>query len=303
VAPRLDRMIQMSRNYLAHEYFNRDWNPQYFAEVARELGAAKLSFAGSAHLADHLDMLNLSADAQKTLGGIEDPLFRETVRDYFVNQQFRRDIFAKGLLKLTAAEQHAQMMGWRFALTVPAEKISLNATFTVGEVTLQEEVYRPLIDRLAKGPATLEAMLEDAALRELGAQKLLQALTVLCSLARATPCLSVEAEQEATPSCNRFNEAVLERARYADDLQALASPVTGSGIPVNRFDRLFLLARRLGEADPVQFAWAVLSARGERLVKDGSPLEKAEDNLAELRTRHAEFEKERAEVFAQLGVA
>ncbi len=302
VGPRLDRIVQMSRNYLAHEYFNRDWNPQYFGEVARELAAAKMSYAGSAHFGDHLDMLNLTADAQKTLAAIEDPMFRETVRDYFVNQQFRRDIFAKGLLRLAPAEQQARLQAFRFALLTPAKDVPLKATFTVGEVNLQEQIYRPVIDRLAKGPASIADMLDDGALAAIGFQKILQAITVLCAMGHAAPCVDEKAEAAARDSTGRFNAAVLERSRYVDDLQALASPVTGSGVSASRFDRLFLLAQRSGERDLAGFAWSILQAHNERLLKDGKTLESSDDNLQELRSRQAEFEGGRGPVYASLGI-
>jgi SAM-dependent methyltransferase len=302
VGPRLDRIVQMSRNYLAHEYFNRDWNPQYFAEVARELAASKLSFVGSAHFGDHLDMLNLTEEAQKTLAAIDDAMFRETVRDYFVNQQFRRDIFAKGVLRLAATEQQAKLLGFRFTLLTPSKNISLKATFTVGEVTLQEQVYGPVLSRLAQGPATLAEMLEDGALQALGFPKLLQAMTVLCAMGHAAPCVTPAAETAAKPTTEQFNATVLERAQFVDELHALASPVTGSGVSVDRFNRLFLLARRRGESDLAAFAWSVLKSHNERLLKDGKALESDEENLQELRSRQQQFETEYAPVYEFLGI-
>jgi SAM-dependent methyltransferase len=96
VAERLKKMSGQDRNYLAHEYFNRDWRVMAFSDVARWLDDAKLSFVASAHLLDHVEAVNLSEPGQKLLSGISHPVLRQSVRDYFVNQQFRRDVFAKG---------------------------------------------------------------------------------------------------------------------------------------------------------------------------------------------------------------
>ena len=45
---RLDAIAGQNRNYLAHEYFNRDWAPMYFSEAHDRLSEAKLSYACAA---------------------------------------------------------------------------------------------------------------------------------------------------------------------------------------------------------------------------------------------------------------
>jgi len=98
---RYERLKEQNRYYLAHEYFNQEWNSFYFDEVAKELEDAKLKYVGSAHINDHIDTVNLSPAAQDKLAKISDPIYREVVRDFFVNSQFRRDIFSRGSLSLT----------------------------------------------------------------------------------------------------------------------------------------------------------------------------------------------------------
>ena len=100
----LKQMVGQDRHYLAHEYFNLDWDVMAFSDVARTLQNAKLSFAASAHLIDHVEVINLSETARKLLAEIKQSLLYQSTRDYFVNQQFRRDIFVKGALKLTPLE-------------------------------------------------------------------------------------------------------------------------------------------------------------------------------------------------------
>jgi len=52
---RYERLKEQNRYYLAHEYFNQEWNSFYFDEVAKELEDAKLKYVGSAHINDHID--------------------------------------------------------------------------------------------------------------------------------------------------------------------------------------------------------------------------------------------------------
>ncbi len=103
VAERLKKIKGQNRNYVAHEYFNRDWLPMPFARMAEWLAPAKLSYACSAHYLDHIDALNLTAEQQALLKEIPDAMFRETVRDFCVNQQFRRDYWVQGRAQAQSA--------------------------------------------------------------------------------------------------------------------------------------------------------------------------------------------------------
>jgi hypothetical protein len=45
---RIQGFPNLDTRYLVHEYLHDKWTPFYFADIARELADAKLSFAGSA---------------------------------------------------------------------------------------------------------------------------------------------------------------------------------------------------------------------------------------------------------------
>jgi Predicted methyltransferase regulatory domain len=96
VATWLKKLGRQNRHYLAHEYFTRDWQPMPLSQVAEWLSQAKLSFCASADLLTHVDEIHLTREWKELLGGIKHPTLRESVRDYLLAQQFRRDIFIKG---------------------------------------------------------------------------------------------------------------------------------------------------------------------------------------------------------------
>ena len=59
-----------------------------------------------------------------------------------------------------------------------------------------------------------------------------------------------------------MNAEILHRAVTEDRIQALASPVTGGGVPVSRIEQLFLLACKQGARTPdawARFAWDTLA--------------------------------------------
>ena len=80
---------------------------------------------------------------------ISHPVLRQSVRDYFVNQQFRRDIFAKGYRRLTQLEQNEALRQQAFVLLMNADDVPMKVAGSLGEATLQEEIYRPIIQALA----------------------------------------------------------------------------------------------------------------------------------------------------------
>lgn len=307
---RIESLGEQNRNYLAHEYFNDAWDLFYHSDVAADLAAARMSYVGSANLLDHVDAVNLTADQQTILSETADPAFRETLRDYMVNQQFRRDIFARGAVPLSAGEAREIWLDGRFALSTPRVDVPLKVNGALGEATLQEDIYAPMLDAFSKPSETgrsaaisLRQLLTDSPkLADLGWARIQQAILVLVGVGHLQPCpVDAKGEGKRRESTKRFNLAVMEKARYTADLQALASPVTGGGISVDRFQQLFLLGQSQGEKDPVGFAWRMLDEQGQRILKNGKPLETAEDNIAELRERYAVFEK-RLPTLKSLGV-
>src|SRR5690606_18284456 len=96
IAERFAQLKGMDRRYLAHEYFNRDWRPMYFAEVADMLSSAKLSFACSANYGDMLDEIWMTPAQKALIEAAPSDIAVQGVRDFIVNQQFRKDIWIKG---------------------------------------------------------------------------------------------------------------------------------------------------------------------------------------------------------------
>jgi hypothetical protein len=84
----------------------------------------------------------------------------------------------------------------------------------------------------------------------------------------------------------------MDKCRASADISYLASPVTGGGIPANRFQQLFMLALVQGKQLPEEWAqstWQVLAVQGQKIVKEGKTLETPEENLAELNIQATAF--------------
>ena len=306
VGERLKRIAEENRNYLAHEFFNRDWEVMPFSDVARWLDDAKVSFVASAHLLDHVEAVNLTAEGRKLLADIRHPILRQSVRDYFINQQFRRDVFVKGPRRLSRLDQGEVMRSQAFVLTSHPDGIQMKVTGALGEATLQEPIYRPVIEALADdnfAPKTLGQLSGHAKLNSLNFMQICEVLLVLSGANHVHPAQPVS--KESQQRCAALNRHICERARGNGDIAYLASPVTGSGVSVDRFQQLFLLAAKHGKKTPAEeaaFAWDCINSQGEYLVKDGKQLETAEENLAELKQQATAFAEKRRPILKGLGI-
>jgi len=301
IGQRLDRMKTMSRAYLAHEYLNQYWTPFYFTDVARELAAAKLSFAASAHVGDHMDNVALPQPAQALLNEITDPVRRQQARDYVVNQQFRRDVFIKGAVPINPVQRGAILGATRLALMKPKDKVSLEVPFPVGVCKLRPEIYNPILEQLSTGPKTLGELVQALAPQKIDQGGIMQAAMVLVGTGDAAPALSPQQEAQRRQQTERFNMALMQRALTSGEVNYLASPVIGSGVPVARLEALMLLAQHR-KADPVRFVWQAIGSQGIRMMVEGKRLETEEENLTELAKRYEEFKTERLPLLNGLGI-
>jgi SAM-dependent methyltransferase len=306
VEERLNRLKKQDRYYLAHEYFNRDWMPMHFDTMFDWLSNAKLSFACSAHPLDHVDALNLT-DAQSTmLSTIENIRFKETVRDFMTNQQFRRDYWIKGPRRLNEVEQRQLLRASRHILINYRPDITLTVTGSLGEATMNENIYRPILDIMADhnvwSIGALEEKLED---QNINLQKILQAITVLTGGGNVAPAQDDDKIGAAEQSISALNAHILQKAIASDELSYLASPVIAGGIPVNRIQQLFILAINNGAKSTdlwADYAWKKLSSIGHKLLKDGAKIESKEDSLNELNERASEFKNKRLDILKALKI-
>jgi len=307
VAERLKGIKDKNRNYVVHEYFNRNWIPMSFARMAERLAPAKLGYACSAHYLSCVDKLNLTEPQQALLKEIPDATFRETVRDFCVNQQFRRDYWVKGARRLSPVAQVEALRAERLVLAQPRADVSLKVNGSLGEAALQEAVYGPILDVLAnhqpKSLAQIEQVVKD---KGIAFGQVVQAALVLVgtgSLVSVQDDASVSRVRKQTEKLNAF---ICDRARGSGDLVHLASPVTGGGFPVGRFQQMFLLARSQGKKLPAewaQYAWQVIAAQGQRMRKEGKTLESADENIAELTTLAQTFADKQLPILKVLGIA
>lgn len=307
IADRLQKIKDQNRHYLAHEYFNRDWHPMHFGTMAEWLEPAKVTYACSAALLDHIDQLNLTPDQQSFLSEVPDAMFRESVRDFLVNQQFRRDYWIKGPRRISGLEQVEALRAQEVVATTPRGDVSLKVTGALGEAQMSEAVYAPILDLLGDHkPRALEQIEQAMQGRGPTLAQIRQAIILLMGAGHVAPVQDEALIAKAKRHTDRLNTHLMGRARGSNDVTFLASPVTGGGHGTARFHQMYLAALAQGRKQPAewaQHAWQILAAQGQTLVKDGKSLQTPEENLAELTGLAKAFAEKQLPILKALQIA
>lgn len=306
VGDRLAQMKAHNRQYLAHEYFNADFHPMHFATMAGWLEDAKLQFVCSAEYFDHVDTLNLTNEQLAFLEEIPDAMFRESVRDFMTNQQFRKDYWVRGARSLSPFETSETMRTQKVILTTHRRDVALTVNSRMGEANLSAAVYGPVLDVLADHKVKTIQQIEDA-LRDQGISydKIVEAIMMLVGLGHVSPVNNEEDIAQAKKTTDSVNAYLCKKAFGSNDINYVASPVIGGGFMLGRLFQIFLASIMDGKKQPADFAsytWEILAKQGQKLIKDGQSLDTEEDNLKELKAMAKEFSEKTLPILKALKV-
>jgi hypothetical protein len=296
-----------NRHYLAHEYFNRDWFTTSFSAIAETLQAAKLSFVCSAHYLDHVSALHMTTEQRSLLDSIKDLTVREDVRDMMVNQSFRRDYWVKGPRRLKPAEQLQESRAIELVLVTPAGDVSLEATGALGKASLNEHIYKPIVELMADHmPRTIGAISLAITSSTVSYAQLVEACIVLAGLGHIHLVSDDGRDADVSTASRRLNEHLIQKSRAGgDEVQWLASPLTGAAVAASRFEQIFTGGVLQGASTAEELAavaWGVLEILNQKIIREGKALETQAENMAELVTNANVYLKDKLPVFKSLGI-
>lgn len=303
---RLAKIKGQTRHYLAHEYFNKDWHPMHFADLSRWLAPAKVEFGCSAHLLDSVTKINFSEQQRALMDEIPDAVLKESVRDFMVNQQFRRDYWVKGARKLTPLERVEQLNQQRFVLQQHVDDMSLSIKLPRGEGNLNKDVYGPILELMSDYKIrSMSEIHAGVAAKGVDSGQVMEAMMVLATDGRALTAQDDAAIERAMKRTQTLNDHLLKKARSSAEIHQLVSPATGGGIPVNRFQQLFIASLKSGKQSPDEWAQETLDLmmmQGQQIVKEGKPVGDKNENLAELKKQAREFAEKRLPILKAHGI-
>lgn len=245
-AETLDVLLKADRAYIAHEFLNESWSLFHPGEVAVELAPAGLSYVGPARIIDGFDDLWLTEAQRALIATAPDVAAREAMRDLILDRRFRHDLFAR-TPERSGPERIARWFAdRRFALARPRADCAPEVTVRDRETALPAAPFTAILDALAEKPMTGTALAEAIGRGEDATTAIPDALGLLVAIGHVQAALPEAGEGGRRLSTGRFNAAALDSARMGDALAALASPVTGGGVPVPGSEQVLLDALQSG---------------------------------------------------------
>jgi Predicted methyltransferase regulatory domain len=199
-----ERPEEYALAYLVHEFMPAAWQPLYVTEVRREMATIGLQPVGSATLSENFDWMVLDEAARQTLGAITDPDARELVRDYYLDQRFRCDVFARGNRQLGLGERSGRLHSSTFVLARPVPAIRYTMTTPTGSFAYDSPAARAIVAELSAGRL---AITED-----------LKTLLILCAAGDITPA------EPGHASVAPLNRTLCRRVDGAEEIRWLALP-------------------------------------------------------------------------------
>jgi hypothetical protein len=127
------------------------WQPLYVTEVRAAMATIGFGPVGSATLSENFDWMVLEPAARARLAAIADDDARELVRDFYLDQRLRCDVFARGNRRLSVEERDAHLSASAFALGRPLPAIRYTMSTPKGHLNYDGPSARAVIARLAAG--------------------------------------------------------------------------------------------------------------------------------------------------------
>lgn len=225
--------------YLAHEFMNGHWRPLFVTEVREVMSTIGLSPVGFASLMSNFDSFVLGGEARQALASITDHNIRELVRDYYIDQRFRRDIYIRGGRRINTDEQRRRLLASCFSLLQPAEKVVFAQRTPAGTLRFENQTARAIVAILADGPRRLSDIALAPGLDE---QDVLANALTLCAAGVLAPV------ENASASVAKLNRAISARVDGPERIDVLALPC-GTALPIASSLRNALSAAENAKSD------------------------------------------------------
>ena len=277
LAGRLEGMKPQDPAYLMQEYNNQSWQPLFVSQMMDEMAAVKLDYLGTATLIEAFDSL-LPDPVREWLAQQPNVLMKEQLRDYVLNQSFRRDLYVKGQNKPWPKAYEQQLRAVRFVANPAQPRPEAGQPWSIkgGSVEISGEAsfYTALINLLdaAGDNGTTVGALIDAVPSAAYKSSVVQSLAMLT---HANWVMPVHTDLPShRPKARAVNTALLQDALNGAPYRFVALPGAGCAINMTDTDWLLLaldLANKPATALAPELS-ALLAQLGRGLLKEGQPV-------------------------------
>ncbi|MDF2697216.1 MAG: Methyltransferase [Labilithrix sp.] len=254
----LATMVKVGLPYVVHEYLHEHWAPMYFARVAWEMAASDLHFVGV--LPPHMNDRNTAIPeaVERLLATVTERTAFESLKDFAVDEFFRRDVYVKGThpRAASATEHYLESTLWGTLASAPPADRTVKLPHRT--LTFDGAMFDAIFAALAEGTTTLAALASRRELAAVSREELRAALRRLILAEHAVPMcrearvVPASAEQRFTlPSV--YNQMMLRRLSSEMPI-LMVSNIAGSAFAVSALEGLVI--RMLTEvAAPERDRW------------------------------------------------
>ncbi|MGF1527879.1 MAG: methyltransferase regulatory domain-containing protein, partial [Candidatus Competibacterales bacterium] len=268
VQSRMAALKELDPHFFAHEYACEHVTPFYHAEFAAEMAQRRLRYVGSGLRISNYPHLLLNQQQCAHLDSQPEAL-RETLKDFFLNQLVRRDVYSRGGVVLPPVKVTERLNQLRFVLGVPKDHVrfDVQAPLYEGRVSLNGELVAPVVDALAElGPVTPRALVERTGLN-LG--KVHNALMGLWVTHQVQVAPATDADAVTT---SMLNFVLAMGGLTGKPTDQLVSPVCRAGVDLPWPEQLMAVQYNLqGKEKMGEVVAMLLKQFGKPLTEGGDP--------------------------------
>jgi SAM-dependent methyltransferase len=277
--------------YVAHEYFHDDWEPMYFADVARTLTASGLGFLGQVPLYANVRELAIPPSLKKVAESVTDRVTLEGLKDFATNELFRSDVYVQGKVARSVAETRYYFEGTPFGTLALLAQVKRDVRLPFYTLEYKGPIYDAILAVIAERPSTAMELVQGSTLGWDGQMRVGDCLLNLALGGQVVPMRPAPplADAPSVPTSasthytllDPYNRLVLEEALAETGPLVLASPVTRDGVHISLLDALCIQLVTTGALDPSGYGDAVRAyartrpmplAFGDRKIKDAEEL-------------------------------
>jgi SAM-dependent methyltransferase len=303
----LQAMERHGLAYVVHEYLHAHWVPMYFAQVAAEMAASELFFVGQTPLYLNYRDLAIPSSLAPVFGEIKDRIAFESLKDFALNEYFRRDIYTKGRTVCSLDATVAYLDSTPFGTLLGEGLVSRDVVLPHHTLHYAGEIFDALLPALEDGAAWISTLASRPELAGFGVARIRDAVLRLALGGQVTPMqeptrAGTLAKDEALSVRSAYNRWVLREGVRRESPVAVASPVAGTAVEVSLVETLALLL--FTEVPPAERdGWLrAQCGRNLRLFVNERRIDDKEEQERVLLSEIERFRKTKLAKMSELGV-
>lgn len=304
----VDTMVKAGLPYIVHEYLQPHWHPMYFADVAREMADNDLHFIGQLPLYLNYRNLSLGPVLVELTKTVTDRLVYESLKDFALNELFRRDVYIKGSAIRSDTTARDYLDATLFGSFRTPDKTRQKLPLPHATLELTGPVYDVLIPTLCERTSTVSELLRNPGLAGVGAEPLRESLLYLLLADHAFP-MREPSRPGGAPDCgiHRFvlpyNRMVVKQRLTTKTPTVLAVPAAGAGLPITMIEAVCLrMVTEVAERDRPAWIRSFVARQPLKLFVRDRPVETAEEQAHVLEMELASFCEKRLPKLRELGI-